>query len=182
MKTGLVVLLSALCVLGPAPAAADSERSTGWAYAAGAAGVLVPGWIGTALIPGTEDDRGIGARDVAAMTGLYAALAWGTSAGYLYSGNTRYALIGGLGKTALLGGAIGASVAFEADGHPYLMAMGVSLALTWSIVDYALLYRDVRRQNERRAGALLSAPGGRGITPAVSLSNDGLGLSLSGRF
>jgi hypothetical protein len=179
----LVMTCIVLGLLVSGPAIAETERSTRWAYAAGAAGVLVPGWLGTALIPtpGEGDEPRANPRTIAAMAGLYASLAWGTSAGYLYSGNTRYAVAGGLGKTALLGAGIGASLAFEADGHPYLLASSVALITTWSLVDYALLYRDVRRQNERRALAA-RVPIAEAVAPGVIVSNRAWTLTLSGRY
>ena len=39
---------------------------------------------------------------------------WGTSLGYAYAGDARYALISGLGKTALIGAAAGGAVLYSA--------------------------------------------------------------------
>jgi hypothetical protein len=176
MSKYVAVLLVVVGLSRPGPARADDERSVGWAYAIGAAGVLVPAWAGLAVMPKDDDGLRWNARSVAAMTGMYASLAWGTQTGYLYSGNTRYALWGGVGKTGLLGAGLAAHRVFEAEArHPYLLASTVMVLTLWSAADYVLLYRDVRRQNERRAEAGV-------LTAAPTISRSGLTVSVGGRF
>lgn len=183
LRSGLVVAFVAFCVLRPGEARAEGDRSTALAYAIGGAGFVVPLWIGTELLPEGEEEGKWTSRSVAALSSIYASLAWGTSAGYFYSGNARYGVIAGLGKTALLGAGAAAVATFESGRHPYIFASSFMLAAGWSLADYALLYRDVRIQNERRQSQGPPAPTAQaGVWPELSLSPSGLTLGLSGRF
>jgi hypothetical protein len=155
----LPLIACAALLLHAAPARAEGERSVGWAYGIASAGVLVPGWAATAVLPRDDDpDTGFSPRVVAALTGYYASIAWGPAAGYYYSGNARYATLSGLGKTGLLGAGVAANRLFERDGHPYLLAMSVIGATMWGVGDFLFLRRDVRRQNRSRTEGSVTVP------------------------
>jgi hypothetical protein len=138
-------------LLGGGPALADDDRSVGVAYALSTAGVVVPTWSAIALMPQDEGPLTASPRTVAAVSLAVASLTWGPSAGYFYSGNHRYAVGSGLGKTGLLGaGYLLHRTLDPDDGHPYVMSLGVMAVALWGFGDFLFLRRDVRRQNERR--------------------------------
>ena len=174
----------ALGLWHPAEARAERERSVAVAYALSGGLFFVPLQLGTHLIDGADNDSGWTRRDTVIASSLYVSLAWGASAGYFYGGNTRYALVGALGRSALLSGGVAAAATLESDGHPYLSASALIFTMGWSIVDLALLWRSVDRQNKRRRAARAPAePTARlRVLPVVSSADQGLTLGLSGRF
>ena len=81
---------------------------------------------------------------------------WGTSLGYFYAGDNRYALVSGLGKTALLGAAIGAGVLAVSSSKGVddptagvFLGMASLVVLVWDVVDVIVVPGAVRRHNER---------------------------------
>jgi hypothetical protein len=151
MKRSAQITAVAVLLSSSGPALADEHRSVGLAYALSTAGVVVPTWSAIALMPREEGPLTASPRAVAAVSLAVASLTWGPSAGYFYSGNHRYAVGSGLGKTGLLGaGYLLHRTLDPADGHPYVMSLGVMAVALWGVGDFLFLARDVRRQNERR--------------------------------
>jgi len=198
MYRRLCVFLSSLALItvtvDTSSAFAQRRRSTGWAYAGATAGVLVPAFVAQVIMVKPEDEGESAtskARILAATTGYYASLVWGSSVGYYYSGNTRYATWSGIGKTAILGASIGADFAFQKkDSHPYLIALGTMAVLLWEVGDFVYLYRDVNKQNAKRR-ATVSVPKiftvpraivDLGVTPRIEIAEDRFSLSLGGAF
>jgi hypothetical protein len=150
----LACLAVAAMLLYAPPARADDERSVGWAYAISTTAVLVPMWSATAIMPNDERPFAWSPRTIAGASLAYTSLVWGPSAGYLYSGNHRYALVGGLGRTGLLAAGYGAHRLLDPEGgHPYVMGLTVMAVTLWGFGDFLFLRRDVHRQNERRHAA-----------------------------
>jgi hypothetical protein len=151
-------------------------KSEGTAVLLSVGGVLGPA-AAAYVLPDAVTGGSSRATTVTSLVLLAGGATWGTSLGYFYAGDTRYALVSGLGKTALLGAGIGAGVLAVSSSKGVddpTGAVFVSLAslavLVWDVVDVITVPGAVRRHNEHLV-ALLPTRLGRGW-----------GLALASRF
>jgi hypothetical protein len=144
-------------------------------------GVLVPAAASIAL---AGDGSGGRERNIGALALLAGGATWGTSLGYFYAGDHRYALLSSLGKTALLGAGAGLAALqgperrtegdhLEVNDNPMggvYLGLAALAVVAWDAVDVVMVPQAVRRQSE----------------PALSLAPTrlpgGWALSLAGRL
>jgi hypothetical protein len=177
----VVVLLLLVSRAGAQSEVAAEPRSEGTAVLLSLGGLLGPmaaAWV----LPGVGGSSRAGT--VASVGLVGAGATWGTSLGYWYAGSDRYALVSGLGKTAVLGAGIGAAVLATrgdkdraANGEvvddltgPMLVSLASLAVLVWDVVDVVTVPGAVRRH---QAPALSLAP--------VPVSG-GWGVALAGGF
>jgi hypothetical protein len=153
-------------------------RSEGTAVLLSLGGLLGPmaaAWV----LPGVGGSSRAGTMAWVGLVG--AGATWGTSLGYWYAGSDRYALVSGLGKTALLGAGVGLAVlATRGDKEraaagevvddltgPALVSLASIAVLVWDVVDVMTVPGAVRR-HQARAVSLAPLPVGGGWGVAVA--------------
>lgn len=113
-------------------------------------GTLVPAWIGSFLLSWTEGDQLSEPTAIAALV-FFAVSFWGTSFAYLHLRRTRYAVLSGLGKWILIAAGILIFRATGSLGHPYIVFIGIALAMLWCLADLFALYGVTKRVNVERS-------------------------------
>jgi hypothetical protein len=153
-------------------------RSSGVAYALAIGGTLAPMYAAKAV-----DGSGSGSsRAVPALIG--AGICWGPSLGFGYARAWRTALVSGLAKSALLGGAMLLDERTLPDdpddgGHAYATTLAGAAVFIWSVVDIVRLDGVVDREN---AEADRQAHPGLALAPYVWLGGKLSAAGVSGRF
>jgi hypothetical protein len=174
----------------PAAPAGEADRETDAAEGWVGLGVGVP--LGAAALFGAATyprDGGTPAvwQAATSFSLLGLSVLWGTSAGYYRAGLPRYATLSGLGKSALITGAVlldlrasareaGRSPAAmkveEDDGMPVFTVLACGAVIAWDLWDFFTLETSVR---ERHPAALVPVP-------TVSVSANRVAFGLAGRF
>jgi hypothetical protein len=181
LSRSIVVVFLLLASRARARAEVAEPRSEGTAVLLSLGGLLGP-MAAASILPGVGGSSREGTVAWVALVG--AGATWGTSLGYLYAGSDRYALVSGLGKTAVLGAGVGVALwstrgskARAASGEvvddltgPMILGLTSLALLVWDVVDVVTVPAAVRRHQE---GTVALAP--------LPVGN-GWGLALAGRL
>jgi hypothetical protein len=169
MRT-IALLAGAACALATSSAVAQ-QKSERAAFLLAAGGAMAP-MVASGLL---YETRGHSDATVALAV---AGICWGPSLGYGYVGSWGYALLSGLGKSALVGGAMWEERDAGPESHRYLSTYAAAGAALWSVADTFGLIFVVKRRNaetEGRPPRLVLAPY---VVAGGGLSSAG----VSGRF
>jgi hypothetical protein len=179
LLTGLVVLFAASAASASEPQldSPPAPRSTGVAYALAIGGTLAPMYAAKAVDGSTSGSS----HAVPALIG--AGICWGPSLGFGYGRAWKTALVSGLAKSALLGGAIlldDRTLPEDPDrGHAYATTFAAAGVFVWSVVDIVRLGGVVDRENARAEAA---AHHGLALAPYLFVGGKLSTAGLTGRF
>ena len=117
------------------------------------------------------------AWQIGVIEGLFGAAAtWGPSFGYYRGGLPIYATLAGIGKTALIGGAVlfDRRASDEGTGMPIASVLALAGLVTWDIFDFALVKDRVRERHAPSTPLLM--------TPVVMATPEHAVLGAMGKF
>lgn len=168
-RRALIVAIVGTALLHWIPAQADPARDAQIQQQVDAAescalwGVGVPAGAGAAfaIVTAPGGKSHVPTWQVATLAGLFGTAAlWGVSMGYYCSGRPVYATLSGLGRTALLAGAIAFDRGMDCDqcdGFPAAVLLAVAGVVAWDVWDYFTLESSVR-QRATQVGHASHAP------------------------
>ncbi|MBD3636452.1 MAG: hypothetical protein HUJ25_03845 [Crocinitomicaceae bacterium] len=121
----------------------SSNKSIGKAYLFSVCVLLIPSWIGSSLISDIAEINESLPQVISAYI-LFALSFTGPSVGIIYFGKKLYGFISAFGRVAIVACSalldISLMSAENATYHPYITALGVSLAFLWGMVDFIMIY------------------------------------------